>query len=77
MIKEAVEIYNNERTHWSLNLKTPQEAHDEFNKHIYKSYSKKLHNVVVDKYGNKMWQNSSENELIIFPYFIPTQQNKS
>ncbi len=41
MIKKAVEIYNNERTHWSLDLKTPQEAHDEFNKHIYKSYSKK------------------------------------
>ncbi len=42
MIKEAVEIYNNERTHWSLDLKTPQEAHNELDKHIYKSYSKKV-----------------------------------
>ncbi len=41
MIKEAVEIYNNERAHWSLDLKTPQEAHNEFNNHTYKSYSKK------------------------------------
>ncbi|SKB78638.1 Integrase core domain-containing protein, partial [Soonwooa buanensis] len=41
MIKEAVGIYNNERTHWSLDLKTPAQAHNEFNKHIYKSYSKK------------------------------------
>lgn len=41
MIKEAVEIYNNERTHWSLNLKTPQQAHNEFDIQIYKSYSKK------------------------------------
>ena len=41
MIKEAVEIYNNERLHWSLNLKTPQQAHNEFNTQIYKSYRKK------------------------------------
>ncbi len=40
-IKEAVEIYNNERLHWSLNLKTPQQAHNEFNTQIYKSYRKK------------------------------------
>ena len=41
MIKVAVEIYNNERLHWSLNLKTPQQAHNEFNTQIYKSYRKK------------------------------------
>lgn len=41
MIKESVEIYNNERTHWSLDLKTPQQAHNEFDVQIYKSYSKK------------------------------------
>ena len=41
MIKEAVEIYNNERLHWSLNLKTPQQSHNEFNTQIYKSYRKK------------------------------------
>lgn len=46
MIKEAVEIYNNERTHWSLNLKTPVQAHNEFDKHIYKSYRKKMLDVV-------------------------------
>ena len=41
MIKEAVDIYNNERLHWSLNLKTPQQSHNEFNTQIYKSYRKK------------------------------------
>lgn len=42
MIKEAVEIYNHERSHWGLDLKTPAQAHNDFNKHIYKSYSKKI-----------------------------------
>ena len=32
MTKEAVEIYNNERTHWSLDLKTPQSVHLQYNK---------------------------------------------
>ena len=41
MIKEAVEIYNHERTHWSLDLKTPQQAHNEFDTQKYKSYRKK------------------------------------
>jgi putative transposase len=40
MIKQAVEIYNNDRIHWSLNLKTPQEVHRSFNKQKYKSYKK-------------------------------------
>ncbi len=40
MIAQAVEIYNNERTHWSLNLKTPQNVHMQYNKQPYKSYSK-------------------------------------
>ena len=38
MIKEAVDIYNNERLHWSLDLKTPQQVHDSYNQHTYKSY---------------------------------------
>lgn len=42
MIKQAFQIYNNERLHWSLGFKTPQLAHNEYNKHIYKSYSKKV-----------------------------------
>lgn len=40
MIAQAVEIYNNERTHWSLNLKTPQNVHMQYNKQTYKSYAK-------------------------------------
>lgn len=40
MIKEAVQIYNNERPHLSLNLQKPAIAHLE-QKHQYKSYRKK------------------------------------
>ena len=40
MTKEAVEIYNNERTHWSLDLKTPQSVHLQYNKQKNKSYKK-------------------------------------
>jgi putative transposase len=42
MIKEAVEIYNNERLHWSLDLKTPQTVHNAYNKQKYKSYKTKV-----------------------------------
>lgn len=39
MVKQAVEIYNNKRRHYSLELKTPQFAH--LNQiHKYKSYKK-------------------------------------
>jgi transposase InsO family protein len=41
MIAQAVLIYNNERLHWSLNLKTPQQVHLQFNQEKYKSYAKK------------------------------------
>jgi transposase InsO family protein len=41
MIAEAAEIYNNERLHWSLNLKTPSSVHDKFDKDEYKSYKKR------------------------------------
>ena len=40
MTKEAIEIYNNERTHWSLDLKTPQSVHLQYNKQENKSYKK-------------------------------------
>ena len=42
MIAEAVKIYNSERLHWSLDLKTPDEAHRKYNKQPYKSYAKKV-----------------------------------
>ena len=41
MIKQAVKIYNNERLHWSLDLKTPQEVHLNYDKQTYKSYKRK------------------------------------
>lgn len=40
IVKQAVEIYNNERLHWSLDLKTPQYVHQQYNKQKYKSYAK-------------------------------------
>lgn len=41
MITQAVKTYNNERLHWSLDLKTPQNVHKQYNKQTYKSYAKK------------------------------------
>ena len=39
MVKQAIEIYNNERRHCSLGMKTPEFAHvNQF--HKYKSYKK-------------------------------------
>lgn len=40
MIKEAVGIYNNDRLHWSLDLKTPQNVHNDYNQQKYKSYKR-------------------------------------
>jgi transposase InsO family protein len=40
MVAEAVELYNNERMHWSLDLKTPQEVHLQYNKQENKNYKK-------------------------------------
>jgi putative transposase len=42
MIAEAVKVYNNERLHWSLELKTPQEVHRKYNQQPYKSYTRKV-----------------------------------
>lgn len=39
MVKQAVEIYNNHRRHYSLNMKTPEFAHQN-QLHKYKSYKK-------------------------------------
>ena len=41
MVAQAVKIYNNERLHWSLDLKTPQKVHEQYDKQPYKSYAKK------------------------------------
>ena len=41
LVKQSVDIYNNERVHWSLGLKTPEEIHRSYNSLKYKSYSKK------------------------------------
>ena len=41
MIAQAVKIYNNERLHWSLDLKTPQKVHEQYDKQPYKSYASK------------------------------------
>jgi len=40
LVKQAVDIYNNKRIHWSLGLKTPEEIHRSYNSLKYKSYSK-------------------------------------
>jgi len=41
LVKQSVDIYNNERIHWSLGLKTPEEIHKSYNSLKYKSYSKR------------------------------------
>jgi len=40
LVKQSVDIYNHERIHWSLGLKTPDEIHRSYNSLKYKSYSK-------------------------------------
>jgi transposase InsO family protein len=40
IMKQAVELYNTERLHWSLDLKTPQYVHRQYNKQKYKSYER-------------------------------------
>jgi transposase InsO family protein len=39
MMKQAVEIYNNKRLHWSLDLATPESVHLKYNQQKYKSYA--------------------------------------
>lgn len=39
-VKQAVEIYNTKRIHWSLDFKTPEEVHQQYNRIKYKSYAK-------------------------------------
>jgi transposase InsO family protein len=39
IMKQAVQIYNNKRLHWSLDMSTPQEVHLQYNKQKYKSYA--------------------------------------
>jgi transposase InsO family protein len=40
-VKQTVDIYNRERVHWSLGLKTPEEVHRSYNSLTYKSYAKR------------------------------------
>ena len=40
VIREAVHIYNTDRLHWSLDLKTPERVHNGYNKQKYKSYKR-------------------------------------
>lgn len=40
MVKEAIDLYNNLRIHWSLNLKKPQDAHLQNNKQKNKTYKR-------------------------------------
>ena len=44
MVKQSVEVYNTQRVHWSLGLRTPEEVHRSYNSLKYKSYSKKKEN---------------------------------
>lgn len=44
MIQQAVDIYNNVRIHWSLNLKTPSEVHKQFNRIKSISYKNQKNN---------------------------------
>jgi transposase InsO family protein len=46
MTKEAVDLYNNLRMHWSLDLKNPQEVHLQYNKQENKNY-KRVKNAVL------------------------------
>lgn len=46
MTAEAVTLYNNERMHWSLDFKKPQEVHLEYNLHPNKNYKKENKNKV-------------------------------
>ncbi len=40
MVKEAVDLYNTERMHLSLDFNKPEEVHKQYNKHKNKSYKK-------------------------------------
>jgi putative transposase len=48
MLKEAVEVYNNERRHCSLQMQTPNFAHSN-QKHQYKSYKKPKNKLTKQK----------------------------
>jgi transposase InsO family protein len=44
LVAQAIHIYNNERVHWSLDLRTPEEVHRSYNSLKYKSNKKKIVN---------------------------------
>ena len=41
MSAQAVRIYNEKRLHWSLQFRTPEEAHNSYNEAQYVSYKRK------------------------------------
>lgn len=41
MIKQAIRIYNEKRLHWSLDFKTPDQTHFQYDQQNYVSYKKK------------------------------------
>lgn len=41
MIQQSIRIYNEKRLHWSLNFKTPNEVHSNYNQAEYISYKRK------------------------------------
>jgi len=41
IMKQATQIYNQQRIHWSLGLETPEHIHKNYNSIKYKSYKKK------------------------------------
>lgn len=40
MMREAANIFNKQRLHWSLNLETPEQIHKKYNSIEYKSYKR-------------------------------------
>ncbi len=42
IMKQAVQVYNGQRLHWSLGLETPDHIHKKYNTIKYKSYKKKM-----------------------------------
>ena len=55
MVKQAIEIYNNQRRHCSLGMKTPEFAHvNQF--HKYKSYKKNKIPILVAQECWQVWK---------------------
>jgi putative transposase len=64
MIAEAIDIYNNERLHMSLDYDTPAVAHQQYNKHKIKSYAKKKIKPIIFENDNVRMETSSAEEQL-------------